>query len=132
MSWIQLRFHRALSPQAGPSQVAYVVTASIDSAYGIPAELFVVATFDDSYEHAAEVYDLLNFPSTKGLAQNPLDPSPYYRVSSVTQTFDRPAGVDAFIAYVQTTLTATNQYWSAQEADTFGGDEVVILNASLS
>lgn len=128
MSWIELRFVPKTVSQPGPNQVAYEITASVINANGIPAELFVFDTSTNTYSHAATVFDLLTYPPTAGEAAGL--GSDFYRGAAVTQRFDRPAGVTAFIAYVKATLKQTNRAWAAAADPSVGGEEVVVYDSN--
>jgi hypothetical protein len=128
MSWIELKLSTRVVPQEGVAQVAYAVTATVLAAHGIPAELFTFSTSDDVYSNAATLRDLLTFPASAALARE--QGADFYRLAAATQTFDRPAGVEAFKAYVQATLRRTNAAWSATQPLVVGEDTVVVYDSN--
>lgn len=128
MSWITLRFHRSVTTTA--NAVLNVVTATIDNVYGIPIELFVYRTSDNSYQYPAALFDLLTYPAGEAAAQlNP--PSDYYRLPSVSLGFIRSADADSFVSNTKFTLAATNIAWAGTSEDTasFTVDDISIFNS---
>jgi len=64
----------------------YQVDTEVLRAENIEAEIFVLSTEDDSFNHVATTWDMQTYPNTKQQAQ--AEGSPFYRVTQAVVPYD--------------------------------------------
>ena len=100
----------------------YVVTSTATAAVGMQTQIFVYKLSGSVFSHVANVGDMSNYPTT------PTTGIPFYRLATVTQTFDELAtAIDAAAAHktavqsLVTAYTAATTSFVGTESTTYTG-----------
>jgi len=93
----------------------YNIKNRVDASVDIPKEIFVVKSFDDSFDRVASIGDLF-YPTVKNIAV------PYYRVKEVDRAFDNVETAIAFASAVKTRVDALVKAYTPDVAAFLGSE----------
>lgn len=125
MSWIQVMQKCEVVDDAERS---YETTLSVDAAYGIERQLFVLRTDDDSFQYVATTADLKEYPASKADAvANELH---FYRASSTSPRWTTQEQALRFLKQAHARLRlVVKTVGSTSDTSPFGGVDAFVYDS---
>lgn len=126
MSWIVVKQRQSTDKKLPPGETTYTVEVSVESAGGIPRELFVYNTSGAKFSSVALVRDIESWPAGRDAAiEQQLD---FYRAADLERTFTRKETAAAFSQDVQRRLAIVNRDWDSAASTEFGGEKTFVYS----
>ncbi len=85
------------------------VTTTVTGTEGIPEELFVFRTNDDTFSHLASISDIMAYPSVKTAGHD------YYRTGTCTRVFSTITHASEFAEIVRGHFRKISKDWDAAQ-----------------
>lgn len=125
MSWIQVTQTCKVVEDA---ERAYETTLSVDAAYGIERQLFVLRRDDDSFQYVATTADLAEYPASKAEAQE--SDVQFYRASTTSPRWTSQDQALKFLSQARDRLRlVVRTVGATAETVPFGGIEAFVYDS---